>query len=403
MGKERTEFSLAGFARIAPSIYIQDPQLNTYDADHGTNSSQLPLINSFSSLSPPSGPAANLSRRRADTPPPDLIILTSWTGAASKHVAKYTAAYNNLYPGVPILLITTALSDLCLRSTKTKLAALAPAITYLLSPSHSPTAAPRFAACLLHAFSEGGAHKAVLLARAYLAATTITTRPQRLPVAAFLLDSTPGCASYRRARTAFARALPGHQDNAVGRALAAGVVGAAWLALKGRSATAGRRRQMDGCGGGRHLPSSQGEGHGDREGGQDKRDFIAATRRALNDEALWAVRGVPRTYLFGEADEVVWWRDVHRHAVESARRGGTSDGQFGCDGGLEAAGTGTGTGSLMVRFQRTAHCAHAKGIVNGRLYWAAVRQTWDAREDGGLGMCLGLGRRLSLDSLCLVE
>jgi hypothetical protein len=57
-------------------------------------------------------------------------------------------------------------------------------------------------------------------------------------------------------------------------------------------------------------------------------------------------------------------------------------------------------GSLVVRFKRTEHCAHIKGVVNGAVYWAAVRKTWDMRADGGMGFRMGLGRRLSLDSLC---
>ncbi|SPQ24454.1 6662d144-370e-4387-9ad2-c32ee5c10848 [Thermothielavioides terrestris] len=129
--------------------------------------------------------AAAATPRRGDTAPPDLIVITSWTGAAPEHVAKYTAAYNTLYPGVLMLLITTAVADLVLRLTAQKLAALVPAVAYLLSeapatdPSRSlpppfgpvppllpPPHRPRFSTRLLHAFSEGGARKAVLLARA---------------------------------------------------------------------------------------------------------------------------------------------------------------------------------------------------------------------------------------------
>jgi hypothetical protein len=76
-----------------------------------------------------------------------------------------------------------------------------------------------------------------------------------------------------------------------------------------------------------------------------------------------------RTYLFGEGDEVVWWRDVQEHAIESAAG--------------EKDGAEPGVGSLVVRFKRTEHCAHAKGVVNGAVYWAAVRKTWDMRADGG--------------------
>jgi hypothetical protein len=97
---------------------------------------------------------------------------------------------------------------------------------------------------------------------------------------------------------------------------------------------------------------------------------------------LWGdLRGVPRTYLFGEDDEIIQWDDVHSHGVESAM-------------------IQDGVGSLMVRFKSTAHCAHVKEEANRVVYWEAVRKTWEARQDRGLGFGLGLSRRLSLDSLC---
>ncbi|KXX77104.1 hypothetical protein MMYC01_205397 [Madurella mycetomatis] len=351
MGKTNSEHSLPGFARVAPSIYIQDSQVSFGDQQTGLGPSPS-FAPSLSSL--PSRPARELSARSSQTSPPDLIIITSWTGAAIKHVAKYTASYNVLYPGVPILVITTVVTDLVVRSTKQKLKTLAPAVDYLLSApapppaphAHShhgipyfqqqqqqqhyqPPSTLRFASILLHAFSEGGLHKAVCLARAYLAATR---QGARLPVEAFVLDSTPGTADFGRAATAFRRSLPRQSSRAaraLGRPLAAGV-----------------------------------------------------------------------------GDELVWWPDVHAHALDSSRTAGAAAAPR--PEGLEGddqedspdGGPPPGVGSLMVRFKRTAHCAHARGEVNGRVYWAAVRKTWEAREDGGLGLGLGLSRRLSLDSLC---
>ncbi|KAH6623376.1 hypothetical protein F5144DRAFT_595557 [Chaetomium tenue] len=398
MGKHTSGFSLPGFVCLAPSIFVQDAArgIGGHNTNHGA-------MYSDSSFFLPPGPAAKLSSRSRDIAPPDLIIITSWTGAASKHVAKYTEAYNTLYPGVPILVITTVISDLVIHSTNHKLQALAPAVDYILShepvettpyqadstslqsydpyfpvlshaspppPTAPPTTKPRFPSLLLHAFSEGGAHKAVLLARAYQQQHHTHTHPSphhhhppppppRIPVQALLLDSTPGTASYTRATTAFARALPGgaRADTLVGRVLApaaaAGVVGVMWAGLR--------------------------------------------------------------------EDEVVAWADVHRHGVESARcglggnagrgvqsTGSTTGGGVG-DGadvegvGEEGGGAAAGVGSLMVRFKRTEHCAHARGVVNGGVYWAAVRRTWEMRVDGGMGLRMGLGRRLSLDSLCLGE
>jgi hypothetical protein len=460
MGRKGAAFALPGFATLAPSIYVQDSQLGV---GNYAPESEISSSSSQSSFCLPPGPAAESSRRSRDTPPPDLIILTPWTGAAAKHVAKYTASYNTLYPDVPILVITTVVSDLVIHSTKHKINALAPAIDYLLSqepistrsssatawtPPHTPFQDPfsfhstpaidtnnnnspypsssttpthnnhhpppstttfsatlphtqqqqpqqqppkkvqqRFTSILLHGFSEGGAHKAVLLAQAYLAATG--SHAVRLPLRALILDSAPGRANdYRRATRAFTRvALPAGNNNSLmgkvlGPPLAAGVVGLVWAGWRVRGISRG--------GGG-------GEDNDDKGRRRGKESFVEQTRRALNDDRLWDVRGIVRTYLFSEGDEVVWWRDVHDHGVESAMAGSSS-----CSGSSlrgQKEGSGGGVGSLMVRFKRTEHCAHAKGEVNGAVYWAAVRTTWEATMDGGLGLRLGLGRRLSLDLL----
>jgi hypothetical protein len=311
--------------------------------------------------------------------PPDLIIITSWTGAASKYVAKYTASHNALYPGVPILVITTLVADLVIRSTSQNIKALGPAVKYLLSretgpataaspgpirhayldqrqPQAEPPSELRFSSILLHVFSEGGAYKAVCLAHAYLGSTN---HASRLPIAALILDSTPGTPRLRNLAIGLQQALPNSKSGPITRALrtalSTGVVWLAWAALQLRRHTAG-----DG-----------------------ERDFISQTRKALNDEQLWGdLRGVPRTYLFGEEDEIIWWGDVHSHGAESAMA------------------NERGIGSLMVRFKRTGHCAHVRKETNRTIYWDAVKKTWEMRQDGGLGFNLGLSRPLSLDTLC---
>ncbi|KAK4143459.1 uncharacterized protein C8A04DRAFT_12312 [Dichotomopilus funicola] len=354
MGKPTSSFSIPGFIRLGPSVYLQEPHLNSGTNIYHTN--QTPTFPSVPLHQHPPSPTSTYHARTnsssthsSEVTSPDVIILTSWTGASAKHVAKYTNEYNALYPGVPILLITTMVADFFLHSTAHKLASLKPAVDYLLSwrpyssrsVSTTATAAiPSFTTAterqrnprqghrqppsvLLHAFSEGGAHKAVLLARAYRAAATAAAQSKgengdgsgvpKIPVRALLLDSTPGTPSFARMTTAFARAMPGYSP-----------------------------------------------------GGSGKANLLA--------------RGLAH----GVEDDVVWWRDVHEHGVESSKQGNTAGG-----GGL---------GSLMVRFKRTEHCAHAR--VNGEVYWGAVRRTWEMRADGGMGLRMGLGRRLSLDSLC---
>ncbi|KAK3690273.1 hypothetical protein B0T22DRAFT_376021 [Podospora appendiculata] len=321
-----------GFRYIGPSVYVQDTRPNK---NLNNSTAQLPqqppaASSSSRSLSPFNTTEAN--------PAPDLVIITSWTGAVPKHIAKYTEAYNQLFPDTPILVITTTIADLAIHRTKTKIATLAPAVEFLCQDpniittptTHTkprpnlPNAKPFYTNILIHAFSEGGAHKAVLLAQALQSATK---GHHKLPLAALILDSAPGTPRYSSNVAAFHRSLPPNRMvRAVGMPLGASVLAVTWVLF---SIVVGYDNNL-----------------------------ISRTRRALNDASLWAVSGVPRTYLFSEADDLIWWEDVEEHGVASAEV--TGDGRC-----------------LLVKFRGTKHCGHARG--NEELYWGAVRRTWEAR------------------------
>ncbi|KAK1976437.1 hypothetical protein LZ30DRAFT_734679 [Colletotrichum cereale] len=223
-----------------------------------------------------------------------------------------------MYPDIPVMLITTVIRDLVLRSTKEKAMALEPAVEFLrrhISTHFEQT-------LLLHAFSEGGSHKAVCLARAYLSATGC-----RLPVGAFIFDSTPGKPHFSSNVAAFKRSLPANKAvRAIGvpvGTVVLGMVYGTYIGVKGFD-----------------------------------NNLISQTRKALNDEELWEVRGAPRTYIFSEADDLINWGDIEDHAWESAEL--------------------LGLESMMVRFANSGHCNHARD--NEDDYWTAVVKTWEARD-----------------------
>ncbi|KAK0663434.1 hypothetical protein QBC41DRAFT_368105 [Cercophora samala] len=304
--------------------------------------------------------------------PPQLIILCTWTSAKPAHIAKYTAAYQTLYPPTPILLITTHITDLIFHSTPHKIKSLLPAVQFLLSsppaprgpyyfsPFHQPTPCFPPGSILLHTFSEGGSFAAVSLAHAYEQHSK-----QKLPVGAFVFDSTPGSPnpSLASSTAALGRTLPGwfcrHRmiQKSVG-----GVV--YYLTFRARSS-----------------PS--------KDSSNKNRKFVhwlPFTQSGLANDRLWDLgEHIPTTYLFSEKDDLVLWEDVQSHAVQAGRR------------------------SLMVRFKETGHCGHVRGRRERGIYWGAVRMTWEGvRVDGGLGVRLrGLGENgkgwVSLDSLCLEE
>lgn len=304
MGQKR-ELFIPGFRCLVPSsIFVQD--------------------------SPPTACEqrwSQLSHSAATAPAPgspDLIIITSWTGAVPKHIAKYTRSYNDLYPPTPIMVITTHISDMAVHTTRQKTAALAPAVDYLRR-QHSSSSSNQI---LLHAFSDGGSNKAVCLAEAYLASTG-----RRLPVAASVLDSTPGRARCSSNIAGFRRSLPRSISSskvlrATSMVVGAFIVGVHWVLF---SAFVGVERNV-----------------------------FDKTRRGLNDETLWDLSAMPRTYVYSQADDLISWTDVQDHAVDAAEKVGMT--------------------SRLVRFQESGHCCHAKE--SEALYWAAVKQTWEARKVG---------------------
>ncbi|KAH0431560.1 hypothetical protein CcaCcLH18_07043 [Colletotrichum camelliae] len=301
MGRSSNRWALLGFKALAQSIHIQE-------APRSSSS----VSSTYSDLS-------SFSLNSINTRSPTLILLTSWTGADPRHVAKYTKRYNEIYPNTTIMVITTVIHDLVFRSTKEKVATLAPAVEFLQRHISTQSKRPTI---LLHAFSEGGANKAVCLARAYLGATGC-----RIPVGAFVFDSTPGKPRFSCNVAAFKRSLPRNKVvRAVGLpagAVVLGVVYGTYHVLKG-----------------------------------PENNVISQTRKALNDESLWAVTSAPRTYVFSEADDLIGWEDIEDHAWESAQL--------------------LGLDSMLLRFRETGHCNHARG--NEDEYWTAVMRTWEARD-----------------------
>ncbi|KAB5583488.1 hypothetical protein GE09DRAFT_303045 [Coniochaeta sp. 2T2.1] len=299
MGEKHNAF-IPGFRSLGPSIFILD-------------GSHTAVYQPWSQAQQPTTAGS-----------PDLILITSWTGAVPRHVAKYVQSYNDLYPHTPIMVITTQVADLALHSTKHKTSVLAPAVKYIRH-RHSTRDINQI---LLHAFSDGGSNKAVCLAEAYLASTG-----HRLPVAASVLDSTPGTERYSSNLAAFKRSLPSNKAvRSVGLVVGAVLIAIHWVWF------------------------SVFMGH--------ERNVFAKTRRGLNDQTLWNLDGMPRTYVFSQADDLISWKDIEEHATDAAERLGTT--------------------SMLVRFKNSGHCCHARE--DEEYYWTAVRRTWESRDVEALPM-----------------
>jgi hypothetical protein len=248
---------------------------------------------------------------------PELILLFTWTGAQPHHIAKYTSGYTKLFPSSPIMVITTSVKDLLYRTSAKKQRSLIPAIVTLIS-SHLDSD------FLVHSFSEGGTHKSVQFAKAFLKATG-----RRLPVSALCLDSAPGNVQYTKMARACRKTVKGNPAVEVATSLLAFTVAASyWTAYPVIS-------------------------DDDRE---HTKYLFTKSRRELNNPGLWDVRA-PRCYLFSNTDQVANSESVIKHARSAEK---------------------LGTEVFLTQFENTDHCAHIKSPADADRYWAAVRRTWDA-------------------------
>lgn len=279
------------------------------------------IIPGFTCLAPsifeyaPATPYELARMSEKDPDAPSLIILCSWTGANLKHVAKYTAEYQKLFPSTRIMLIATTSKDLCFRKSKRKQERLRPAVYRIASLGYLADL-DNDAGILMHAFSEGGSNKACELAEAYHNMTG-----SRLPVSALCLDSTPGHPRYLRCCNALSKSLPQVPVlRHTGLVFMSAVLGAIWLSylcVKG--------------------PDN---------------NFITRTRRRLLDPKNFDPN-TPRCYMYSKEDALVAWQDVYEHATEATQKGVPVQG---------------------VMFDGSGHVGHARR--EPERYWEAVTETW---------------------------
>ncbi|KIM98392.1 hypothetical protein OIDMADRAFT_43392 [Oidiodendron maius Zn] len=220
--------SLENFKRLNGSVYIHDPTTTTSSENH-----------------------------------PDLILIAGWMNASPRHVSKYTAGYQKLYPSARILAITTTSLDAAFSTHGANLKRIAPVldILYTLRPNSK---------LLLHFFSDGGSFTSTLIARKY---QERMGRP--LPAKVVILDSSPGRATYEAGVRAFSVALP--------KNIVLKVIGILLLRL-----------------------------------------FYGfyKCRVDLNTKSLFDI-DAPRLYIYSVADDMISWQFVEEHCNEAKKLGYT--------------------------------------------------------------------------------
>lgn len=308
---------LGSLTKLAPCVYIYRPE--------------SPAL--ATAVPSSEDPTPTASRRM-----PKLIILATWMGARDPHIAKYLAQYQALFPTAPILLLRSEARHFLRPGGNDR--EFAPAVPFVrsifpeLGTSANSTAAPdttREQQLLLHAWSNGGAASLHHLRSALGLSTSANT----LPPYTLLLDSSPGTFRYRAAYLAFTAGLTGRSA----RFFLAPVFHTlcAWYWLMHVVIGRGRTGPLAVVGAALNRNS------GDADGGANGKNTAQAELR--------------RTYVYGEGDKLVDWRDVEAHAAEAERKG---------------------FAVRREKFEGSAHVAHVR--VDPDRYWRVVTETWEGVE-----------------------
>ncbi|KAH7115116.1 indole-diterpene biosynthesis protein-like protein PaxU [Dendryphion nanum] len=208
-------------------------------------------------------------------PKTPLILLLSWNAAAPKHIAKYTVAYQRLFPTARIVLVQCHTPDM-FRFAETYRKLLEPALNAV--KEHIKTGGE----VLLHSFSNGGGNQAVEIMKAWK-----HREGTILPIRAQILDSAPTKGEWRRSHAAIVASLP---------------PGLFWRLFGGLAVhlfiigvfifnTVLRRENK-----------------------------MVVMCRQLNDPAFFDIRA-PRVYLYSKADKMVGFEEVEEHIAEGVAKG----------------------------------------------------------------------------------
>ncbi|KAF2677899.1 indole-diterpene biosynthesis protein-like protein PaxU [Lentithecium fluviatile CBS 122367] len=125
-----------------------------------------------------------------------LILLFAWNAAAAKHIAKYTVAYQKLFPTARILLIRSYTADI-FRTEPAYRRLSAPAVGVV--KEHTNTGGE----VLVHSFSNGGGNQLNEFAKAW-----VRQEGSVLPMRAQVMDSSPGKGGWLRTHAAIMESLP---------------------------------------------------------------------------------------------------------------------------------------------------------------------------------------------------
>ncbi|KAL2798613.1 hypothetical protein BJX66DRAFT_295309 [Aspergillus keveii] len=272
--------------------------------------------------------AQNIYLYTPPTPPTALIILCTWLGGASpRRLAKYTAGYARLFPTATILLITTTIAEITVKSFAAVKERLGPArkvISHFLDANSEGGGTSR--PVLLHIFSHRGSNIGTQLVRSIKEDSLAKHERFISALRLVIFDCCPGDSAFIRQYNAAAVSLPPAKTypirNLIGKAILYPSIG-----LLSVLQAAGVISDVDGL------------------------------RAELNDPRLFG-SSARRFYMYSVEDEMVRWEEVERHMEDGRARGYLVHGE---------------------RFEKGAHCALV--MLDEVRYWTLVERAWKAVEE----------------------
>ncbi|KAJ0420365.1 hypothetical protein BJY00DRAFT_284138 [Aspergillus carlsbadensis] len=273
--------------------------------------------------------AQNIYLYTPPTPPTALVILCTWLGGASpQRIAKYTTGYARLFPTASILLITTTIAEITVKSFAAVKERLAPAREVISQfPDVDDEGGDTSRPVLLHIFSHGGSNIGTQLVRSIREDGVAKHNRFISALRLVIFDYCPGDSAFIRQYNAAAVSLPPATTypvrNLLGKAFLYPSIG-----LLSALQAAGVMSDVEGL------------------------------RAELNDPSLFG-SSARRFYVYSVEDEMVRWEDVERHMEDGRRRGYSVHGE---------------------KFERGAHCALV--VLDEERYWESIQRAWEGDREG---------------------
>lgn len=217
-------------------------------------------------------PSSYLSKPAPETP---LILLFAWNAAAAKHIAKYTASYQKMFPSSRVLLIRCYTTDMF--RSESSYSPLFKSSIELVS-EHTKNGGE----ILAHSFSNGGGNQINEFAKAWKKQFGTL-----LPMRTQILDSSPTKGPWMKSHAAISASLP---KTTLWRWFGGALVHLLLAATFVVNTLLGRENKM------------------------------VVLCRELNDEKMFDV-SVPRVYLYSRADEMVGFEEADEHADIAIAKG----------------------------------------------------------------------------------